>query len=384
MPSQSRSGVEAFVDRGFPDSKTFCSQFLYSPEFSVNTLKSLVKSGKSQQKYDLAVNLAAALENQTIDSEEILLAFAQQPRKWLSLKLGHCEKHPVLKTASSLLTGFGEDGWYGPIEDLETSRKWYIRTHKVPFFEQVYQTEGVSEGEIAKQAESVAAYQIRWTVFAEIGINYIALSWNGFRHNELKSGLYDPQIESLMQFPYWSYIPSFFDELTQECQANWQHPVLHQLVLQHLWDIYLTNPEYTWRHLRIRADNHGVALNAHSTGAFDQETLQLKGLQALSRQLASSALNSLKIQETSEIISSVESFLLRTLIQEWGTKSYEFSLDRLSEDGSKRIGLFRAHCYFANGPSPAPQDSLQHLRCFSGNYGGSSQALDFLLSELND
>jgi len=108
----------------------------------------------------------------------------------------------------------------------------------------------------------------------------------------------------------------------------------------------------------------------------------MRGLQALSRQLASSALNSLKIQETPEIISSVESSLLRTLIQEWGTKSYEFSLDKLSDDGSKRIGLFRAHCYFANGPSPAPQDALQHLHCFTENYGGSLQALNLLLSEL--
>ena len=151
MPSQSRAGVEAFVDRGFPDSKTFCTQFLYSPELSLNTLKSLVKSGKSQQKYDLAFSLATALEDQTIDSEKILLAFAQQPRKWLSFKLGHCEKYPVLKKASNLLTEFGEDGWYGPIRDPETSRKWYIRTHKVPFYEQVYQSEGVSEGEIAER-----------------------------------------------------------------------------------------------------------------------------------------------------------------------------------------------------------------------------------------
>jgi len=108
----------------------------------------------------------------------------------------------------------------------------------------------------------------------------------------------------------------------------------------------------------------------------------MRGLQALSRHLASSALKSLKIQETSEIIGSVERSLLRTLIQEGGTKAYEFSLDKLSDDGSKQIELFRAHCYFANGPSSAPQDALQHLHCFTGNYGGSLQALNFLLSEL--
>lgn len=328
------------------------------------------------------MSLATSLEDKSIDPDEILLAFAQQPRKWLSIKLGSTEQYPISEPASRLLTEFGKEGWYGPIKDPEASRRWYIRTSKVPFFEQTYQAEGASEGEIAERAKSVASYQIRWTVLAEIGSNYAALSWNGFRHNDLKPGLHDPQIESLMQFPYWYHIPGFFDELARQSKANWQHPVLHQIVLQHLWDKYLTEPQHIWRHLRIRADNRGVALNAHSTGAFDQEKLKMRGLQALSRQLASSALNSLEIQETPEVIGSVESSLLRTLIQEWGTKSYEFSLDELSDDGSKRIGLFRAHCYFANGPSPAPQDALQHLHCFTGNYGGSLQALNFLLSEL--
>jgi hypothetical protein len=291
-------------------------------------------------------------------------------------------KIPYLKPASSLLTEFGEEGWYGPIESSETSCKWYIRTFKVPFFEKTYQAEGFSEGEVAETVSSVASYQIRWTVLAEIGTGYAALSWNGFRRNELKPGLVDPKIESLMQFPYWYHIPTFFDELARQSNANWQHPILHEIVLQHLWDKYLTDSQYIWRHLRIRADNRGVALNAHSTGAFDQEELRMRGLQALSRQLASSALNSLEIAETPETISSVESSLLRTLIQEWGTKSYEFSLDSYSEVESTRVGLFRAHCYFAIGPSSSPQDSLQHLHCFKGDYGGSSQTLKFLLSEL--
>lgn len=384
MPNRDKTGtgVEAFIDRGFLDSKTFCTQFLYSSEFSTSTLKTLVKQGKTKPKYDLAVKLAASLESQTLDPEKVLRAFVQQPRKWLSFKLGHCTEYPVFETANNLLTNFGQEGWYGPIKDQDSSRQWYIRTCKVPFYEQVYQAEGVSKGEIAEQVNSVATYQIRWTVLAEIGTNYVALSWNGFRFNELKGGLYDPQIESLMQFPYWHYIPSFFDELTEKCKANWQHPVLHKLVLQDLWDKYLSNPQYIWRHLRIRADNRGVALNAHSTGAFDQEKLQMRGLQALSRQLAYSALNFLNIQESVEIITSIENSLLRTLIQEWGTKSYEFSLNGISTTDNQQKSVFRAHCYFANGSSPSPQDTFQHLHCFTGNYGGSVQTLNFLLSEL--
>jgi len=213
MPGNNRSSIDAFIDKGFPDRKTFCAQFLYSPEFNVNTLKSLTKSKKNRSKYDLAVSLAASLDDKRIDPDKILLAFVQQPRKWLSIKLGRFEQYPTSEPASRLLTEFGEEGWYGPIKDLETYRRWYIRTFKVPFFEQIYQAEGAAEGEIAGQAKSVASYQIRWTVLAEIGENYAALSWNGFRHNNLKPGLYDPQIESLMQFPYWCHIPVFLMNL---------------------------------------------------------------------------------------------------------------------------------------------------------------------------
>ena len=397
MGNQGRAGIEAFIDKGFPAGNLFCTQFLYSPEFNSNTLRTLAKDGKNQSKYDLAASLANGLETKTLDSNEVLLAFVQQSRKWLSLKLGYCDKPPTSKPASLLLTELGEEGWYGPIADISSPRRWYIRTHKIPFYEQVYKAEGASAFEIAEQVKSVASHSIRWTVVAELGTNYIALSWNGFRHNELAPGLIDPHIESLMQFPYWLHIPKFFKELEKEpfnqldvfastshktSNDIWQHPVLHQVVLQNLWDKFLGNSQYVWRHLRIRADNRGVALNAHSTGAFDQETQQMRGLQALSRQLANSALKSLNIQETSETISLVENALLRTLIQEWGIKSYEFSLDKVNNSNGKSEKLFRAHCYFANGSSSSPQDSLQHLRCFTGDYGGSTQALKFLLSEL--
>ncbi|MEE3716835.1 hypothetical protein V2H45_08760 [Tumidithrix elongata RA019] len=389
MPSQSgRSIVDAFVDQSFPEGRTFCTQFLYSAEFSANTLKSLVTRGKSSSKYELASSLTDSLYSHTIDPEEVLLAFVQQPRKWLSFKLGSCKDFPTFETPNILLTEFGKECWYGPIKDRYSSRKWYIRTKKIPFYENLYKAENVLEGEIPQQFSSVTTHQIRWTVIAEIDINYVALSWNGFRHNELKGNTYEPQIESLMQFPYWSHIPGFFDELVRECKANWEHPVLDQFILYNLWDKYISNPKYVWRHLRIRADHHGVALNAHSTGAFDRESEQIRGLQALARQLAYSALDSLNIEKKPEVIKSVESSLLRTLIQEWETKSYEFSLDEITESelselsNDNRKSLFRAHCYFANGISNSPQDALQHLNCFVKDYGGSSKALSFLLSEL--
>jgi hypothetical protein len=381
MPPKNQPAIEAFIDKSFPVGKVFCTKFLCSHEFNTVALKSLVKSNKNQKKNDLAESVAASLENQSISAHKILVAFVQQPRKWLSFKIGNHEKCPTLKDASQLLTEFGEDGWYGPIIDSGTEKKWYIRTHRIPYPERgIYQAGERTEGEIiAREAKQVSSF-IRWTVIAELGENYVALSWNNFRFKDSEIDIADPRSENLVQFPYWKYIDSFFDELTSKCKSDWKHPVLHRLILQNIWDKYIDNSSFTWRHLRIRADNCGVALNAHSTGAFDSE--KMKGLQALAKQLASSALKSLGAEETTEVANSVENALLRTLIKEWGTKSYEFSLDQVSGNGQKSMKVFRAHCYFAIGTSPSPQDSLQHLLCFIGDYGGSSQTLQFLLSEI--
>ncbi|MDZ8238745.1 MAG: hypothetical protein RMZ69_16630 [Nostoc sp. ChiQUE01a] len=376
-----KDNILAFIDKGFSDSKVFCTQFLYSSEFTLNTLKGLVEGGKNRSKYHLSASLAEALQVQIISPDDILLAFVQQPRKWLSVKLGNSMRHPIFKPASNLLVEFGDEGWYGPIEGKNDIRKWYIRTFKLPYYQNTFQAGNISPDINLGTASPVATYQIRWTVVAEFGDKYVALSWNGFRYNDLKPGLVDLQIESLMQFPYWDHIPAFFDELMIQSQGNWQHPNLNNLILQNLWDKYIVNEKYIWRHLRIRTDNRGVALNAHSTGAFDQEEREMRGLQALSRHLAQTALNALNLEETSKLVNTLENALLRTLIHDWGLKSYEFSLDKKSDENGKQKGIIRSHCYFSNGKLKH-QDSFQHLSCFVENYGGSVQALKFILSEL--
>ncbi|MEM8723604.1 MAG: hypothetical protein AAGE84_30715 [Cyanobacteria bacterium P01_G01_bin.39] len=75
---------------------------------------------------------------------------------------------------------------------------------------------------------------------------------------------------------------------------------------------------------------------------------------------------------------------LRTLIKEWGTKSYEFSLEKEEEKKelnkkSKYNRLIKAHCYFGLKPNSPTQDSLQHLKC---DCGSSTSVLKFLLREL--
>ncbi|MFN6572568.1 hypothetical protein [Dendronalium sp. ChiSLP03b] len=155
-----------------------------------------------------------------------------------------------------------------------------------------------------------------------------------------------------------------------------------------MWDKYLNRFPYKWRHLRIRAEASGLAINAHSAGV---QEIDVKGLQALSEKLAHSVLNKLGLVYDSEKISDIEDAILLTLIKEWGTKSYEFQLDReltpteIETNKLKKIKfkhLIKAHCYFGLKSNSTTQDSLQHLKCHSGYYGGSTSVLKFLLREL--
>lgn len=366
--------INAFVDNGYAPGKEFCEKFLSSNEFTVQTLQ-LISSGSSRlKKNEVALHIADALEKGKITPEEVLLGYVKQPRMWLSLKLGSCATFPNLNSSASLLKEFGDDGWYGPIQEPNQPQKqWYIRTYKID--DSIHRGTGT-----ANQPDK---RDIRWSVIAEVAKDYVALSWNGFSFSPATS----ERIEAA-QFPFWHHIPRFIDELANHCQADWKHPNLHKLVLHDLWDKYLNCVPYQWRHLRIRAEASGLAINAHSAGI---QEIDVKGLQALSEKLASSVLNKLGLVGDPEKMSNAEDAILLTLIKEWGTKSYEFQLDReltgdeidtdkLKKDKLKPI--IKAHCYFGLKPNSTTQDSLRHLKCYSGYYGGSTSVLEFLLKEL--
>lgn len=374
------SGVKVFVDHGF-SGRDFLSHFLASPEFTNSTLKKILPSAKSSQGKDGLVNdVVCALDSGVITENDILLAYIAQPKQWLSFQLGNHLEEPNLADSTLLLRNFGEEKWYGAIFNKERNKKWYIRVHKVPNPSFI----GVGEARTLDRSQN-----IRWMVAAEIGAGYISLHWNGFT-----SSIYEDNDETLKQnqFTYWKYIPKFFDELKELFKGEWEHSNLHTLVLTDLWDKYLNKElggfKYKWQHLRIRAEASGVALNARSAGSSD---IDVRGLQALSRQLASSAIESLgiEISDDSAKFSDVENAVLRTLIHKWGTKSYEFRLDRLSvinankiqEGENKKESIFKAHCYFGAKAESENPDALVHLLC-SIEYGGSTGALDFLINEI--
>jgi len=376
-------GIDAFVDRGFSD-KDFLRYFLSSPEFNVNTLRKLhpLQNSKSKTKDILVNEIISTLENSVLSERDILLAYLEEPKTWLSFMIGsHLEK-PNLDDPVFILKNFGEEKWYGPIPTNygENSKKWYLRIHKVP--NPVF----IGVGESRKLDKS---QNIRWIVSAEVCSNHVSLHWKGFSHSIENND----EIPKQSQFPYWQYIPNFFDELKDLLKGEWEDSNLYELVLSNLWNKYLNKKvggfQYQWQHLHIRAEASGVALNARSAGSYD---IDVRGLQALSKQLAKSAIESLGLNtsEDSYEFVKVEDALLKTILREWGTKSYEFRLEKLnilseneiSEDKPREELVFKAHCYFGSKPSSVSPDSFIHLRCFK-EFGGSFTTLSFLINELD-
>jgi hypothetical protein len=80
--------------------------------------------------------------------------------------------------------------------------------------------------------------------------------------------------------------------------------------------------------------------------------------------------------------SKVEDAVTKTLIQEWGAKSYEFIIEEKAEEDKNNKKLFRSHCYFGRNNETKGEDSFPHFKCYS-EYGNSAGALEFLLKEIH-
>jgi len=380
---------DAFLDVGYLEGYPFCQKFLSSPEFTVDFLKSFNVSRRSdlKTKEGYAINIAEATESGEIDLNDLLIKYVKKPRVWLSLMQGAYSGTPQLKDPISLFFTFGESGWYGPIREATSSKVWYIYTccveHYIP--REYVDKEG--------NTKTFDIAYIRWPVIAEVGEKYVALSWDGFSNTS------EEKKDSRSQFPFWLHIQGVFKDLETILGAKWEHPALTDLLLYKLWEKFLDKPQYRWSHKRVRAKSSGIALNAHS-GEDEEVDIDDSGLKALSRTLAEATLDSLdySFPYDSQKLFQVERAILHTLIREWGTKSYEFSLKKISdthvsaldtinitEDVENKVKvetIFRVHCYFGLNILSNNQDSLQHIKCYQ-ECGSSTGVLKFLLAELD-
>ena len=361
-----------FINPGFQDGDTFLRMLLQSDEFTAATLKELAPAQararrglrrKPSDKDAYAKRVADAHAAGTLAASEIIRGYAMQSRAWLTLLTGENRKRPSLRPAEDLLQLHGEQEWYGPVSTRNgvTCTDWYLRPFHVTYYALT-----------TPEAPRVARGHVRWMVVAEVTAEDAAFHWNGFARYPNAAAHHQSQFE------FWKpeYLPSAVEELKSLLKASWMFVPLNELVLEHLWLKYVDDPEYTWDHLHIRADAMGVALNARSAGAHE---IDKRGLKALTGELTKAAVEALSLKPTPSTFKRVENAILRVLIKEWGTRSYDFRLDE--NTGTSRTRVFRGHCYFGN--KDQGQDSLVHAHCFH-DYGGSTGALTFLRSELDE
>lgn len=349
-------GKNAFVDLGYQSGRDFSNFFFGSPDFSQATLRRLVDHDTRATKDALAFETARALAEGELRPDTVLQALADQPRQWLSLRFGEAVRFPPMTSASQLLTSYGQDGWYGPIQDNLGRSRLYIRSLSLPHF--------------YRREKDIGEARIRWLVFAEFGNEYLAISWNNFTLS------LPDKVDVQTQFPFWQHVPIFIQEIEELVGGSWSSLNFHRLVLHDLWNRFVGDSDYRWKHLRVRAELKGVALNAHSSGAAD---VDIRGLEALTKALAESAARAIRVPLSTAQKQTLENGILQTLIREWGTNSYEFSLEEMV-DADSTVELFRAHCYFGLRHELSNQDSFQHMKCYIGS-GGHKGAAEFILKQ---
>ena len=83
---------------------------------------------------------------------------------------------------------------------------------------------------------------------------------------------------------------------------------------------------------------------------------------------------SLKLENNK--LEQIEEATLRTLIREFGAKSYEFSLETTTDK------ILKAHFYFGMRPNFPGPDSFPHVNCFS-SWMRDSDLLMFVLAHLD-
>ena len=394
----------AFLDIGLDEGDQFCRELLKAGDFAKSTLQVVQKSSAKKELHAKEVADILMADETGKAGEPLMIEFCRQSRQWVALMRisgkGTSKDHKLF-SAHDFLSGIrtkGENGksrrrnrWYGPWGEPDNTRHWLVRTVRVKHLVE------------AADGSGPVRYAVQCHIIAEVTKKYIALHWNGFNHRDQEGGEGGKRGH---QFYYWDWIPMLLREVGEIYGRSLEWPQLNHLILHTLLESHDRKREFAWEHLRVRSMRAGVTLNARGTQAkrAGKHEVDIGGLKALSRALANSALNAAYEDVEIDDVDKADRAVLRTLIKEWGTRSYEFALDRKATTTTAAAKLFRAHCYFGvsaatddgteeddegdekskNGKhknKDSGPDSFPHLLCYKP-YGGSRTALDFVLSHL--
>jgi len=355
--------TDAFVLRFKADE--FAPGFLASPDFDVATLKSICRDlnlSSTGKKTDLVDRIAPHCQRSDLARKSVMEHLVRRPKGWFSLKIGEVSTPPKFLDPTELVVGEGTQQWYGPLGDpVDDDVVWYIRPVLIPHFE------------LLPDSSDVVRFEIRWLCFARVVSNFISLHWRGFTH----ALTLDAATRYNSQFHYWEHVPRLFDELQEAARAKLEYVNLHDLVLYTLWDKYRYDGTSKWVDRRIRAESGGVALTARTGAIID---IDVPGIRRLAYTIRRSI--QMELSEKQGVFLSepawFDEVILRTLLREFGSLSYEFSL----EDRFKRK-LFRAHSYFGVKPNSTSPDSFAHLNVFT-TWQDDLRQLQFILDHMDD
>lgn len=361
-------GIDALVvghQTESADETFFTSLFLKSNDFDMLALKKIAQeigiSAPSNVNKIWLVDEISHLSYQTPAVQRVIIRYLLGRKKgWLTFKSGSAQDLPTLADSVELVTKLGEEQWYGPVRESENHDEWwYIR----PSF--------VTHWEMLDNASTPQKSTIRWLCFARISNNTISFHWNGFSYSDSVDRIGNQNV----QFPYWQFVPNLFDEILLLTRANIKNVNLHQLILHTIWENYRYDSAYNWIDKKIRAESGGVSLNAR---AGNVQELSVQGIRGLANTIRRSIQTELFSKYGTNLPEpdTFDEVILRTLLREFGTLSYEFALE--SEDGEK---IFRSHCYFGQKPDFNTPDSFPHLRVFT-TWQSDLEVLEFLLRHL--
>lgn len=360
-----------FVIRYTNNSDQFAEAFLASADFEMDVLRKLARqvgvSAGSNSKADLINLITRNIRTGYQDSiylPKIVQLLVARPKESIAVKTGSVKLFPALESGNTIVVDPGRETWYGPIvcPDDAVEARWYIRPQLVDYWD-------LLPGETDPKA-----LKARWLCFARVTESSISLHWKGFTYPNGPDGVVNSA--KRVQFPYWTFIPKFFDEIQEITQAKVEYVDLHNLLIHHLWDRYLEDGNFKWTHTRIRAESSGVSLNAHA-GISDND-LNVNGILHLAQTIRIAVQRDLSAQ--GYFIQSpghIDNTILRTLIREYGALSYGFTLEE------QRKIIFKAHSYFGLKPTAKSPDSFPHIQVTYSDCNALEQ-LQFVLLQAKD
>ncbi len=366
------------------ESEDFTKDWLSSADFMTPQLEVLART-RRRTKTALADAILGQVSSDPSRLNDILAAYIVQPWTYLAVRIGRpAFNRPSANSAREFTTAFGRERvWWGPIE-IDNERYGYITSRHVPD----YRID--EDGELRPVTR-------RWPLVVMVGPGYAAYMWRSYRAlmdidlDEFEDEEDDYARARLQEVPYWDYVRQAQSDFeTWVGGDDWDTPNTHDLVLRQLFDRFGERPEYSWEHWRIRAKTTDLSFNTSKRA--EPSELGARGIIRLARLLATSALRPLGGRTDSDDLAAARREVIRAMLRELGTRSYEFSLDAPDPDlfrrenyqydsESRRFRLFKAHLYFATRDDFWKKDSLNHMTC-SKAYGGAPGALTFLLEAL--